>query len=91
MVKNPKVDSALHVIKGAVEKVTGATVTSAVGADRNLGRLTVEFERDLREDEKKKIEELCYLYTNFWDATLEARLLLLSGGTCASRHLSDSL
>jgi hypothetical protein len=36
-------------------------VTTAVGADRNLGRLTVEFERDLREDEKKKIEELCYL------------------------------
>jgi alanyl-tRNA synthetase len=58
MVKNPKVDSALHVIKGAVQKVTGATVTTAVGADRNLGRLAVEFERDLTEDEKKRIEEL---------------------------------
>jgi alanyl-tRNA synthetase len=58
MVKNPKVDSALHVIKGAVQKVTGATVTTAVGADRNLGRLTVEFDRDLREDEKQEIEEL---------------------------------
>jgi alanyl-tRNA synthetase len=58
MMKNPKVDSALHVIKGAVQKVTGATVTTAVGADRNLGRLTVEFDRDLTEDEKKEIEEL---------------------------------
>jgi alanyl-tRNA synthetase len=58
MMKNPKVDSALHVIKGAVQKVTGATVTTAVGADRNLGRLTVEFDRDLTEDEKEKIEEL---------------------------------
>jgi alanyl-tRNA synthetase len=58
MVKNPKVDSALHVIKGAVQKVTGATVTTAVGVEGNLGRLAVEFDRDLREDEKKRIEAL---------------------------------
>jgi alanyl-tRNA synthetase len=56
--RNPKVDSALHVLKGAVQKVTGATVTTGVWQEGNLGRLTVEIDRDITEDEKSEIERL---------------------------------
>jgi alanyl-tRNA synthetase len=55
---NPRIDSALHVLKGAVQKVTGATVTTGVWAEGNLGRLTVEIERDITEEEKSEIEGL---------------------------------
>ena len=58
MQKNPKVDSALHVLKGAVQKTTGATVTTEVWQEGNLGRLTVEIHRNISETEQIEIEKL---------------------------------
>ncbi len=54
---NIKVDSALHVIKGAVQKVLGATLTTGVFAEGNHGRLSVEFNREPTEEEMQKVEE----------------------------------
>ncbi|MFH0979203.1 MAG: alanyl-tRNA editing protein [Candidatus Woesearchaeota archaeon] len=58
MIINPKIDSALHVLKGAVQKVTGATITTGVWQEGNMGRLTVEFDRDITEEENARIEGL---------------------------------
>jgi len=58
MQKNPKVDSALHVLKGAIQKTTGATVTTGVWQEGNLGRLTVEIHRNISETEQIEIEKL---------------------------------
>ncbi|MEM4244947.1 MAG: alanyl-tRNA editing protein [Candidatus Nanoarchaeia archaeon] len=52
-----KVDSALHVLKGAVQKVLGASLTTGVFAEGNHGRLTVEFDREPTEEEMQKVEE----------------------------------
>jgi len=54
---NIKVDSATHILKGAVQKVLGATLTTGVFAEGNHGRLTVEFDREPREEEMKRAEE----------------------------------
>ena len=56
--KNPKVDTALHIIKGAVQKVLDAKLTTGTFADENKGRLTVEFERKPTQDEIDEIERL---------------------------------
>jgi alanyl-tRNA synthetase len=55
---NPKVDSALHVLKGAVEKVLSASLTTSVYAEENKGRLTVEYEQKPTEEEMQEIEKL---------------------------------
>jgi alanyl-tRNA synthetase len=55
MKPNIDVDSALHVLKGAVQKVLGATLTTSVFADENKGRLTVEFDRSPTEDEMEEV------------------------------------
>ncbi|MCX6711713.1 MAG: alanyl-tRNA editing protein [Candidatus Woesearchaeota archaeon] len=54
---NIKVDSALHVLKGAVQKVLNATITTGVYAENDHGRLTVEFDRDINEQEILEIEK----------------------------------
>lgn len=54
---NIKVDSATHVLKGAVQKVLGATITTGVFAEGDHGRLTVEFDREPTEEEMKRAEE----------------------------------
>ncbi|MBU2562746.1 MAG: alanyl-tRNA editing protein [Nanoarchaeota archaeon] len=58
MIKNPKTDSALHVLKGAVEKVLGASLTTSVYEEGNKGRLTVEFDRNPTKEEIFEIEKL---------------------------------
>ncbi len=57
-VPNPKVDSALHVLKGAVEKVISAPLTTSVFADGNKGMLTVEYEASLTDSQTAEIEAL---------------------------------
>ena len=57
MIITPKVDSALHILKGAVQKVLGATITTNVYGEENKGRLSVEFNRKIDEKEIKEIEE----------------------------------
>ncbi|MGA1848503.1 MAG: alanyl-tRNA editing protein [Thermoplasmatota archaeon] len=57
MKPNIDVDSALHVLKGAVQKVLGATLTTSVFAEGNKGRLTVEFDRSPSEEEMDRILE----------------------------------
>ncbi|HLD42159.1 MAG TPA: hypothetical protein VJB06_03915 [archaeon] len=58
MEQNPKVDSALHVLKGAVQKVLDTPLTTSVYAEGNNGRLTVEYEAKPTEEHMKKIESL---------------------------------
>jgi len=55
MKPNIDVDSALHILKGAVQKVLGATLTTSVFAEGNKGRLTVEFHRGPTEEEMQEI------------------------------------
>ncbi len=54
---NIKVDSALHVFKGAVQKVLGASLTIGTFAEGDHGRLTVEFDREPTQEEMQKVEE----------------------------------
>src|SRR3989344_1474153 len=56
MIKNPKIDSALHILKGAVQKVLGAELTTNVYEEGNKGRLTVEFNKKPSIEETKEIE-----------------------------------
>jgi len=56
MIPNIKIDSALHVLKGAVQKVLNATITTNVYAENDHGRLTVEFNRNPSQEEIQEIE-----------------------------------
>lgn len=56
--ENPEVDSALHVLKGAIQKILDATLTTSVYAKGEKGRITVEFDRKPTEGEIEKIEQL---------------------------------
>ncbi len=58
MKPNPRVDSALHVLKGAVQKVLGAELTTSVFAEGNKGRLTVEYEEKPTQEQIEEIERL---------------------------------
>lgn len=49
--------TALHVVKGAVQKVLGADLTTSVYVQGRHGRLTVRFERRPTEEEVAKIEQ----------------------------------
>lgn len=57
MKMNKDVDSALHVLKGAVQDVLGATLTTSVFADGPKGRLTVELDQKPSEEEVQMVEE----------------------------------
>jgi alanyl-tRNA synthetase len=48
--------SALHVLKGAAQKVLGASLTASVYASGPHGRLTVQFERKPTDVEVAKLE-----------------------------------
>lgn len=50
--------TALHILKGAVQKVLGAKWTTGVSTHGSHGRLTVQFDRKPTEDEIHRIEEL---------------------------------
>lgn len=50
--------SAVHVVKGAVQKVLGAKWTASVYVSGTHGRLTVQFDRKPTEDEVAKMEHL---------------------------------
>ncbi|MBN1390178.1 MAG: alanyl-tRNA editing protein [Candidatus Thermoplasmatota archaeon] len=54
---NKDVDSALHVLKGAVQDVLGATLTTSVFADGPKGRLTVEMGQNPSDEEMQMVEE----------------------------------
>ena len=49
--------TALHVVKGAVQKVLGATLTTSVYSSGNHGRLTVRFDRKPTEEEVARVEQ----------------------------------
>ena len=49
--------TALHVVKGAVQKVLGATLTTSVYVQGNHGRLTVRFDRKPTEEEMARVEQ----------------------------------
>ena len=55
---NPRIDSALHVLKGAVQKVLDAPLTTSVYAEGNRGRLTVGYEGKVTEEQMSEIETL---------------------------------
>lgn len=57
MIKNSKVDTALHVIKGAAQKILGTTLTTGVYEDGNKGRLTIECHKKPADEEIVNIEE----------------------------------
>jgi alanyl-tRNA synthetase len=48
--------SAVHVVKGAAQKILGAKWTSSVSVSGGHGRLTVQFDRKPTEEEAAKIE-----------------------------------
>ncbi|MBN1540402.1 MAG: alanyl-tRNA editing protein [Candidatus Thermoplasmatota archaeon] len=54
---NKDVDSALHILKGAVQDVLGATLTTSVFADGPKGRLTVEMDHAPSDAEMQMVEE----------------------------------
>jgi alanyl-tRNA synthetase len=58
MEPNPRGDSALHVLKGAVQKTLNATLTTSVYMKGDRGALTVEYSGDISEDQLKRIEQL---------------------------------
>ena len=58
MKPNAGVDTALHVLKGAVQKVLGATLTTSVYAEENRGRLTVEHGEKPTDQQIAEIERL---------------------------------
>jgi alanyl-tRNA synthetase len=49
--------TALHILKGAVQKVLGAKWTAGVYASNSHGRLTVQLERKPLDEEIAKVEE----------------------------------
>ena len=49
--------SAVHVLKGAVQKVLGAKWSAAVFVSGGHGRLTVQFDREPTDEEMAKVEE----------------------------------
>jgi len=49
--------TAVHILKGAVQKVIGAKWTASVYVSGNHGRLTVQYDRKPSEEELTKIEE----------------------------------
>ena len=49
--------SAVHVLKGAVQKVLGAKWTASVYVSGGHGRLTVQFDREPTDEEMAKVEE----------------------------------
>ncbi len=55
---NPKVDSVLHVLKGAVQKVLNLSLTTSVYAEENKGCLTVECEIKPTKQQIEEIERL---------------------------------
>lgn len=58
MKATPEIDSALHVLKGAVQKVLNITLTTNVYGEGNNGRLTVEYEGKPTEEQMQEIEKL---------------------------------
>jgi len=60
MKPNKDVDSALHVLKGAVQKVLGTKLTTSVFADGSRGRLTVECFKRPTDEQMIEIEELAF-------------------------------
>jgi alanyl-tRNA synthetase len=50
--------TALHVLKGAVQKVLGAEWTAGVYTKEHYGRLSVKFDRKPEEEEIQRIENL---------------------------------
>ena len=55
---NPTIDTALHVLKGSVQRVLNATLTTGIWAEGDRGRLTVQFDRKPTEEEMGRIEGL---------------------------------
>lgn len=49
--------SALHVVKGAVQKVLGAELTTSVYVSGTHGRLTVQFDRNPSVEEMGRVEQ----------------------------------
>lgn len=49
--------TALHVVKGAVQKVLGATVTTSVFVEGTHGRLTVQFDKKPSVEEIARVEQ----------------------------------
>jgi alanyl-tRNA synthetase len=49
--------TALHVVKGAVQKVLGAKLTDSVYVSGSHGRLTVQFDRKPTDEEMARVEQ----------------------------------
>lgn len=58
MKPNPQIDTALHILKGAVQKVLNTPITTGVYAEDNNGRLTVECNTKPTEEQIQEIEKL---------------------------------
>jgi alanyl-tRNA synthetase len=58
MKATPEIDSAMHVVKGAVQKVLGASLTIGVYGEGNKGRLTVEYCEKPSDEQINDIEDL---------------------------------
>ncbi len=56
MLKNSRIDSALHVLKGAAQKVIGTKITTGVWEEGDNGRLTVECLKNPSDEEIAQIQ-----------------------------------
>lgn len=57
MAKDPKTHTSLHILKGAVQKTLGATLTTGVHEENNKGMLTVAFDRKPTDEEMKLVQD----------------------------------
>ncbi|MFH1276135.1 MAG: alanyl-tRNA editing protein [Candidatus Woesearchaeota archaeon] len=57
MARNPKTHTSLHILKGAVQKILGATLTTGVHEENEKGLLTVAFDRKPTDEEMKQVQD----------------------------------
>ena len=57
MARDPKTHTSLHILKGAIQKILGATLTAGIHEENDRGRLTVAFDRKPTDEEMKQVQD----------------------------------
>lgn len=57
MARDPKTHTSLHILKGAIQKILGAALTTNIHQENNRGRIAVAFDRKPTDEEIKLIQD----------------------------------